>query len=189
MILIFCLLVVTGWGFYAKKNQTTEVSAYGFTVSVNQDENEKMFDTNTEFTLTESGSPAPTGTERSAKSAQKTDKSATEGQTVGQIVTSSASKEAQAASVAKQANGAELTRKLLSAGKQHAESSEANQAPKAANKKAGGAGGAGGASNTRAAKKASDTSSSSSSDEATEKALRRSKRLAEKNKHNKSKSP
>lgn len=182
-ILIFCLLVVTGWGFYAKENQTTEVSAYGFTVSVNQDENEKMFDTNTEFTLTESGSPAPTGTERSAKSAQKTDKSATEGRTVRQIVTRSASREAQAASVAKQANGTELTRKLRSAGKQHAESSEANQASKAVNKKAakadgaGGTGGAGGASNKNAAKKAVDTSSSSSSDEATAKGLRRSERL------------
>ncbi len=193
-ILIFCLLVVTGWGFYAKENQTTEVSAYGFTVSVNQDANEKMFDTNTEFTLTESGSPAPTGTERSAKSAQKTDKSATEGRTVRQIVTRSASREAQAASVAKQANGAELTRKR-SAGKQHAESSEANQASKAVNNKAAkadgadGTGGAGGASNKNAAKKAVDTSSSSSSDEATAKDPRRSKRLAEKNNGNKSKSP
>ena len=179
-ILIFCLLVVTGWGFYSKKNQTTEVSAYGFTLSVNQDENEKMFDTNTEFTLTESVSPELTGTEWSAKSAQKTDKSATEGQTVRQIVTRSASREAQAASAAKQANEAELTRKLRSAGKQHAESSEAKKARETnhANKSngSGEAGEAGEASNKKAAKKASDTSPSSSSDEATAK-VRRSERL------------
>ncbi len=200
-ILIFCLLVVTGWGFYAKKNQPTEVSANGFTVSVNQDENEKMFDTNTEFTLTESGLPEATQSERSAKSAQKTDKIATEGQTVRQIVTGSAKAQA---SASKQANGAELTRKLRSAGKQHTESAEAHQAPKAVNKKAakageageaGGAakaGGAGGASNTSAAKKASDTSSSSSSDEAIahhtrSKTLKMSERLAKKNNGNKSK--
>jgi hypothetical protein len=131
-ILIFCLLIVTGWGFYAEESQTTEVSAHGLTVSVKQYGNEKMFDTKTEFKLTESRPPEATQSEWSAKSAQKTDQSATEGRTVRQILTRSASKEAaRAASVAKQANGAELTMKLRSAAKQHAESSKANEAPNA----------------------------------------------------------
>ena len=206
-ILIFCLLIVTGWGLYTQANKTTEISfengdnsTHKWTVRVTQGEDVKMFDTKTEFIFTDTGgssvqakpikegaAASTTEVRDSSKSAKsESTASASSNQNVSNIVTTATNSQSP---VSKQAIQATHNMTLRSA-KQNVESSKADEAPDAAkqvgetSKKK-----TGEASNKKAANTASDTSSSSSSDEATEKGPRRSKRLAEKNKHNKSKSP
>jgi hypothetical protein len=89
-ILIFCLLVVTGWGLYAHANQTTEISFENGdnsttepTLCVKQGDYAKMFDTNTEFMFTDTGGSSVQSKPRSSSS-----------QNVSQIVTRTASKQA-----------------------------------------------------------------------------------------------
>jgi hypothetical protein len=110
-ILIFCLLVVTGWGLYAKENQTTEISfengdnsTHKWTVRVTQGEDVKMFDTKTEFMFTdgkapdgsESGESGESGTGKASKTngSNATVASSNKSVTVGTIV-KEASKPAQ----------------------------------------------------------------------------------------------
>ena len=187
-ILIFCLLIVTGWGLYARVKQTTEISFANsdnrtpeWTASVHQDENAKMFDTNTAFTFTKPGSSEATQSKRS-----------NEGATASKTELRDSTKSANSASTGSAASNKNVIQIVTGAAKaRDAESSKANQAPndakqagETAKKKAAKAAKPGGASyNTRAAKKASDTSSSSSSDEATAKGPRRSERLQKTSKH------
>ncbi len=200
-ILIFCLLIVTGWGLYTNANQTTEISFANsdnstpdWTVSVTQGENPfTMFDTNTEFMFTDTGgssgqakpnkegaAASPTELRDSSKSAKSESTGSLSSQKVGQIVTRAAK--------AQQAIQATHNMKLRT--KQNVESSKADEAPDTA-KQAGETAKkkTGEASNKKAANNASDTSSS---DEAIahhtrSKTLEMPEQLAEKNKRNKSK--
>lgn len=203
-ILIFCLLIVTGWGFYTHANQTTEISfengdnsTTDWTLSVKQGENHfTMFDTNTEFMFTDTGvssvqaKPSKEGAAASLRDSSKSAKSASTGslssRNVGQIVTRAAKAQSP---VSKQANVATHNMKLRSA-KQNVESSKADEAPKAA-KQAGetAKNKTGEASNKKAANNASDTSSSDDAiaHHTRSKTQNMSEQLAKKNNGNKSK--
>ena len=202
-ILIFCLLIVTGWGLYTDANQTTEIyfadsynSTYERSLSVTQDGNAKMFDTSTEFVFTDTGGssaqakPSKEGAAASLRDSSKSAKSASTGslssRNVGQIVTRAAKAQSP---VSKQANVATHNMKLRSA-KQNVESSKADEAPKAA-KQAGetAKNKTGEASNKKAANNASDTSSSDDAiaHHTRSKTQNMSEQLAKKNNGNKSK--
>ena len=187
-ILIFCLLVVTGWGFYANANETTQVSYGGWTARVKQGDHDfTMFHTKTEFTLTNTEAGEADQTEEVIGPSKYTTRSTT----VSQIATRT-SKHAQPSTP----NNA-MT--LRSNGKQRAEN-EPHEAPKAA-EAAKAANQAVNKNKKTADKKASDTedddgtsssSSSSSSDgsianRTRSKSIRRSARLRNLQKQNKNK--
>lgn len=198
-ILLFCLLIVTGWGLYAKENQTTEISfadSYNstseWTVSVKQGATAfTMFDTNTEFVFTETGGSSAQakrskeGAAASLRDSSKSDKSESTGSASSQNLSDIVTRAAKAqASASKQAIQATHNMKLRSAVSKADEAPDtAKQAGKTAKKKAGEA------FNKKAANNASDTSSSDDAiaHHTRSKTQNMSEQLAKKNNGNKSK--
>ena len=143
-ILIFCLLIVTGWGLYARANQTTEIyfansdnSTSEWTVSVKQGEIAfTMFDTKTEFSFSvgehkggsESGESGESGKMKASKTngSNATVASSKKRDTVGKIV-KNASQPAQQQNPTDAAKNTIMTR--LQASKAAA-SSKVNEADK-----------------------------------------------------------
>lgn len=172
-ILIFCLLVVTGWGLYTGPDETIEVSRTDgagrkMTASVTQGHTKgEMFDGNTKFTLTaaaeaerseevEAGNAhMPASASEAVSKAPKTNGGPADGASTVAESRNKVTTRSQSAAIPKSADEAKMHGMITRSHTQEASDTTNKAGGSGEAAKAGGAGGAGGAAKVDKAVKAS----------------------------------